>query len=385
MIKKIRIQNYMRHADTTINFKPGVNILIGATGAGKSSVIYAIQSVALNSETELCMLKWGASKYSNTLYVDDYRITRFRSKGTNGYIVQKKGEKPQKYGAIGTKVPEEVQNILQLSDLNFQRQHDAPFWLNKYITGGGIFKAINKLVDLEVIDTSQKYLKSMRAKNKIKLELLEEDIDADSKEIELYKDIDKLQDSLQHYKAQEQSLKSSYTKFTNIQNTLAKIIAYKKQLQQIAKMLEDFQHLAKMYPTPHPNLKTIKNTILEIIQHRHKKKLLYIPNIDKLEQLHTRCISNYDKTRKLIEIISNYDKTAKQYSDLYIPNIDKLEQLFKIINSIKQKTTKIKSILDNHSTTCNLQETCKLQITELEKELKERIGDICPLCLQPVK
>src|SRR5271155_2091041 len=42
MIKSIELINWKTHKNTTMNFKKGVNVLVGVMGAGKSSVIDGI-------------------------------------------------------------------------------------------------------------------------------------------------------------------------------------------------------------------------------------------------------------------------------------------------------------------------------------------------------
>lgn len=42
MISQLRIQNFRSHSDTTVQFKPGINIITGPNGSGKTSLIEAI-------------------------------------------------------------------------------------------------------------------------------------------------------------------------------------------------------------------------------------------------------------------------------------------------------------------------------------------------------
>ena len=46
VIEKIRLQNYKRFLDYTVNPNPGINILIGDNEVGKSSILKAIDIVA---------------------------------------------------------------------------------------------------------------------------------------------------------------------------------------------------------------------------------------------------------------------------------------------------------------------------------------------------
>jgi DNA replication and repair protein RecF len=50
MIKRLRVQNFRKHADFTVDFKPGTTIITGANGSGKTSLIEAIH-IALQGKS----------------------------------------------------------------------------------------------------------------------------------------------------------------------------------------------------------------------------------------------------------------------------------------------------------------------------------------------
>src|SRR3989344_3611690 len=53
MIRKIKLQNWKSHAETEINFSDGINVIVGAMGAGKSSVLQAISFALFGTFSEL--------------------------------------------------------------------------------------------------------------------------------------------------------------------------------------------------------------------------------------------------------------------------------------------------------------------------------------------
>ena len=42
IINAIRLHNFKSHADTSVEFGPGINVIIGENGAGKTSILEAI-------------------------------------------------------------------------------------------------------------------------------------------------------------------------------------------------------------------------------------------------------------------------------------------------------------------------------------------------------
>ncbi len=53
MIRKIKLQNWKSHTETELNFSDGINVLVGAMGAGKSSVLQAISFALFGTFSEL--------------------------------------------------------------------------------------------------------------------------------------------------------------------------------------------------------------------------------------------------------------------------------------------------------------------------------------------
>lgn len=79
MIQRIRIQNFAIIENLEVEFHPGLNILTGETGAGKSIIIEAV-SLALGSRADTTYIRTGKDKAVVQLMADldgeDYIITR---------------------------------------------------------------------------------------------------------------------------------------------------------------------------------------------------------------------------------------------------------------------------------------------------------------------
>lgn len=70
-----------------------------------------------------------------------------REKGKRGNLYFVNGKKLEAFGAD---VPQEVQGILRLGPLNWQRQHAAPFLLSE--SAGEVGRRLNEIVDLDIVD-----------------------------------------------------------------------------------------------------------------------------------------------------------------------------------------------------------------------------------------
>ena len=133
MIEKIKVR-YEGHAETEIEFSPGLSVLFGANDGGKSALNRAINWTANNSPRGDSMVPWlGKQEAYSTITKDGIEITRTKSGKRNGYSVG-----PDSYDVVGSSVPEEVSQALNLGEINIQRQVDQYYLLQA--TAGEVAK-----------------------------------------------------------------------------------------------------------------------------------------------------------------------------------------------------------------------------------------------------
>lgn len=152
MLERLQLVNFQAHADTKIRFGQ-VTTIVGATDIGKSSILRALRWVLLNKPTGINAIRTGAKAARVTLWIDGRRIRRGRSASKNTYQLDE-----EKYAAFKNEPPDTVRDFAQVTELNFQRQIDGPFWLDQ--APGQISKNLNAIFDLAEIDTALAYLGS---------------------------------------------------------------------------------------------------------------------------------------------------------------------------------------------------------------------------------
>lgn len=151
MIRSISIENYQSHKNTTLGFDKGVNIIIGSSDSGKTAILRALNWVVNNKPSgEAFRSKWGGDTIVGIL-IDKYDIKRTRGKTNNEYLITTK-DNIMYFKALGQGVPEEVEQILNISEINQQDQHDSPFLLSS--SSGEVARYLNRIVKLDVIDTA---------------------------------------------------------------------------------------------------------------------------------------------------------------------------------------------------------------------------------------
>lgn len=166
MIEKLTLKGFQNHEDKTIEFDPQITCIVGQNDIGKSAILRALYWLAFNKPSGEAFKNWESSKVSAKLKVDGRTIIRRKGK-QNLYILD--GEK---YKAFKTGVPDEIAKLLNLSAVNFQHQKEPPFWLA--LSPQQVSKELNKIVDLQVIDTSLANVAVGLRKAKVKTELIED-------------------------------------------------------------------------------------------------------------------------------------------------------------------------------------------------------------------
>lgn len=155
MLKSLKLYNFQTHRKRLIRFDPAITTIRGPTDVGKSAVLRALRWLALNDTAGDEFVSWGADEAVAIIeMMNSYRGGSFDAK-----IVRRKGRENvyklngQIFKAFGAgKVPDVVAEVLALSEINFQRQHDKPFWLDD--PAGEVSRQLNKVIDLSVIDTA---------------------------------------------------------------------------------------------------------------------------------------------------------------------------------------------------------------------------------------
>lgn len=145
MLTSIAIKNFQAHEKLRVDFDPHVTTIVGPSDVGKSAILRALEWVCTNKPSGITFLRHDASRVSVLVSVDGRKLIRARGASVNQYSLDGK-----LFKALGSEVPEEVTDLLNVSSINFQAQIDAPFWFND--SPGQVSKNLNAIVDLGLID-----------------------------------------------------------------------------------------------------------------------------------------------------------------------------------------------------------------------------------------
>ena len=164
MIKSIHISNFQSHKDTTLVLDPGVNLICGSSDSGKSSIIRALKWLATNRPLGDGFVSWGSKGETAVEVLLDDGVSIMHEPGSYSLI---KGKDRQDWSAIGTGVPETVTQTLNISELSWAHQMDAPFLLSA--SPGEVARTLNEVADLDKIDSTLVNINRMARDNRSQL------------------------------------------------------------------------------------------------------------------------------------------------------------------------------------------------------------------------
>jgi len=336
VIKKILIKNFQTHERRRIDLSPTITTIVGKSDVGKSAIYRAIRWIATGLPKGNDFIRWGEKNASVALEVDGHKV--IRKKGISN-LYKLDGEE---YKALRTDVPEEVKSILNLDTINFQSQHDAPFWFSE--TAGEISRQLNAIVNLSLIDTSIKKAISKSRENKTLTTYLATQVEENKKDVEVLGFVLPLQELLKK---------------------LEKATAKEEKLSLKRDTLEiDFNQALRK-----------KKAIKELQPILNKEKPLQ-DSFEKAESLET-------KANDLSNLIWRIEEN-EEVLGLPIPSVDKLNETMFNIESLRKRMHEIKTTIVTYETKkTNLERESSILI-QLEKQLTDEFKGRCPLCGNPV-
>lgn len=350
MLKELEIHNFQSHKKSKLKFDNGVNVILGPTDSGKTAIIRALRWLMWNRPTgdSFCSTWGGDTKV--TVLTDSHLIERVKGK-ENKYVLTG-SEDTIEFKAIGTDVPEQVKQALDIDDINLQRQFDQPFLLSK--TPGEIAVHFNKIAGINVIDTAIKNVQKEVRYYSQSVKQRRQDLKEKTKQLDQYDDIEEIETQIVYYKNLEKKkgvVEEQFLAISTICKKNDKIdieLSYEKTILKVDKkinnLLQQIKTLNELYAEKN-KLKNLLGECSEINEFISKSKT--ITKIDISVNSLTNCLINL----KLFK---------GQYSNL---------------NTLIGKVTQLTQIM---------QETA-LKQAKTQALFNSKMPKICPLCGNNVK
>ncbi|RJX22650.1 MAG: hypothetical protein C4575_00820 [Desulforudis sp.] len=95
-ISRLVLENILSHRTTEIQFDAGLNVIVGESGYGKSSIVRGLNWLILGEEQAVSLLAYGQSRCRVTVYTDDgVSLTREWDEGEERYVIALPGGPPR--------------------------------------------------------------------------------------------------------------------------------------------------------------------------------------------------------------------------------------------------------------------------------------------------
>lgn len=242
MLKKLKLKNFQTHKNLEIEFDE-ITTIIGKSASGKTAVLRALNLIFNNKPSGVRYITHGEENSRVTLEVDGATVIRKRGKNLNKFFLDKK-----EYTAFGNDVPVDIKNLLNISELNVQKQLDYPLWFN--LSPGEISKKLNLIVNLEEIDESLSFISTEVRKVGSELSICEDRIAEAEKKIK------------------------EYSWSESIFNKLKKLEEVENEIEKLKQELEELENLKKQINSK--KIKTIKTI-------NFKNTDILVKEVDKLK------------------------------------------------------------------------------------------------------
>lgn len=396
MFKQIELINFQSHKHTVLDLKPGINVITGKSHVGKSSIFRAIRWVVFNRPLNVDFLSFFAKKDEPCIVriVLDSGDVVERIKGKNLNLYKLNGTE---FKAIRTDVPKEIKDVLRITDINLQPQHNPYFLIGS--KPSEVMRVINTLIGLDVaqelinigknlksgVSKDIKYVTQEIARLRTKhdeLQNIYDDVVDDIAKLEKYHE--KIEDYSEISYKLEKLLNEIYTINCQLDEykVLDKCQIRLKKLDKLKSLYdshyEEWDRLDKIIKDMQYVIDSIESFD---ITEKHVRKM------KQLEVLHSKITKLDNNISSLVDVInelSSIDRAIDGYIVIDSSKMARLEKLKQEYDVKNQDCNKLADVLSKLNQVSEGIERLTKEINKYEHELTSNLGDICPLCKQPI-
>lgn len=399
MIKRITLKNFESHEDSTIEFSDGLNLIIGQSNQGKSSIVRALAMVVANrfdhdsvrTGTEYCSVKVETEKGS---------VTTERGENTNHWIVETPKYRKE-YRNIGLSVPPEVLEILGMGERvrgeikelpNIMFQLEKHYMLSeidgKKTTANAIARMMDEAIGIGGMEELIKDIATDFASKKKELSsknILISELRSRILDIDIFEDYKK---SIEESRAVFEEVNSLNDLHESAKELSSKVESNKSERQYLESELECSEGIEELSDN------------MEILARKFKLLLRVLRVINNIKDVKSRLSKSdgleeiFDSTQTLIQKQIAFQKAQTEAKRIEILNVrigvdSDFDMDLKSINKKKDSITTAVEMLQNareyYKKIRNISNSLINQEKELKgkeetfSNLKEQLGQ-CPLC-----
>ena len=343
IIKKVQLENYRSHSNTTVEFTKGVNLILGKNGRGKTSILEAISTVMFNTkdrsgkETGKSYIKFGekSSKVDIDFIANDGREYNLKTE-----FFKTKPKKQTLKDMIGSEYDGDIQEKLEelcgikkgfeetYENIVIAKQNE---FINIFKDSGTTReKTFNKIFNTQIYkEMYDSFLKEAVNKYKEKVKDLDKEITFLKENME---DKEQITNFLKEEKDIEKNLQDNFKNINivskNLENEIKNYGTTEIELNNLVKNIKDEENKIKKY------LNILKENIVEakqakkskiIVKETEKPYLEYLNIENRLKDLREN-LDNLLEEQKLNTQYQNNIKILKLNNENLKTDIINLEE-----------------------------------------------------------
>lgn len=373
---KLHIENFQAISDIEMDFEKGINIIVGQSNSGKTSVLRAIDTLVNNGSGSAEFIKRGTKQTSVEMDYNGNNIKWNRTPKEIEYSIN--GEKFLKVGSTDL--------FKLLPDNGFVRDPQGEFsnledeWTLPfpfYKSGSEIFKLFENIFSVSDSARILKCMKESEDENKRALKDSEKEIEHVNLKIDSIRKL--------NIKESVEKLKEYKNNLTYINNELEELYETRNELYKLRNKLAE----AKQIPSSIDiNLQDELDNYTELQGGLYKINQLQLEynTISKLpkDKIETNIIS--ENINSVIDIKGDLDKLHKfkRILNVTLPTpLTVNENIFNDINTLHEHLNTLKCLQVKGKNLVQTLRDKKEKISSLKEELSK--VEVCPLCGNNIK
>ena len=367
MIESLSITNFQRHERLDIDFDK-ITTIVGTSDIGKSAIIRAMRWVVMNRPIGTTFMRRGAKRTSVTMKVDGTEVGRIRSKDSNTYKVN-----DETFRAFGADVPDAVSRVLDMSELNFQGQHEPTLWFS--LSAGEVAKQLNCVIDLDAIDDTRRALTERQNEVSAELDNINKNLNEIEKELESLSQLDKIDEDLRNLERQQLECGALRSYISDLGAHVSLIEQHMQQMP-IVPDTRDLDEINDDLCRLNVEINGLKPLVASGIALEAK-----IRNTPDISELSAVAEELYSLARTIADLRSIVNKCCEYEARIRnVPDIKALEEQRTIVSGLANEVSDLRKFISILYNAAGRQAQAARQYEEAQLEFKRAIGDTCPLC-----
>jgi len=347
MINKITIQNFQSHTDSVLELSPGVNVITGSSDNGKSAIVKALRWLVRGKPMGDEFRNWnGGDVEVSASLTDGTIITKTKTKSETLYRIN--DNKP----LVGADVPEEIQKIFNITDINLHQQLTLPFLLTE--TPGNVAKHFSCIARIDQIHKTEKGINGAISRINHSIEKHENDIKKHTQELQEFPDLVKIEIELE-------VLENLETKRNQVSKSISDLNILIRHIDTVDERIENDSKLLIFE-------EEVDNLLLQIRERDSKSSQIL--------QL-TKVIGSIKTTDDKIKEFSKKIQHEKAIDDILL----RIEESRVITANLRALNELVDKVYYLDKELVKTEETA----LQIEARFKKEFPSVCPLCNTPKK